>query len=156
MKTKLFTLLMTLIIIGFVIPAFADSPEKDKGEKLKTESVNSEIKTTICLPNDLLPAPWTAKVIVADSVETCAAMDCNLYILVYQASDHCVAQSAIPIASQQYTGALSYSFQISDEIPCVIFKIVDYPSGSCNAPFNHNTCCACKTSNVCTLMICDE
>ena len=154
MKTKLFTLLMTLIIIGIVIPTFAVSPNKDKGEKSKNEAVNTEIKTTNCSPNDLPPAPWQATIIVADSAETCAAMGCNLWIYVYQASSQCIAQAAIPIQTAPYTGLLQYYFNIPGDIPCVIFKIVD-PSGTCNAPFNHRTCCACIGSPTCELEICD-
>jgi hypothetical protein len=156
MKTKLFTLLMTLIIFGIVIPTFAISPDKDKGEKSKTENVKIEIKTLNCLSNDLPPSPWQATVILADSINTCAAMHCNLRILVYQASENCIAQSAIPYTSLLYNGGLSMSLFIPDAFPCVIFKIVDDPLNSCDAPFNHKTCCACKGSPICTLKICDE
>lgn len=145
MKTKFFTLLITLISIGMIIPTFAISPDEEKGEKSKT--VN-------CSPSDLPLAPWDAIVIVADSINTCAAMQCNLWIYVYPSSSQCVAQSANPIQTAQYTGLLQYTFNIPGDTPCVIFKIVD-PSGTCDAPFNQRTCCACIGSQTCVLKICD-
>ena len=156
MKTKLFTLLMTLIIIGIVFPAFAGTPDKNKGDKSTTEPVKSEIYNGDCPPSYPPPTPWTATVIIVDTTETCAAQGCNLLFLAFPASDHCVAQSAVPVGYAQYhQGSFSFPITIpSTDIPCVIIRITDDPVGSCNAPFNKNECCICQPSPTCTLRIC--
>ena len=155
MKTKLFTLLMTLIVIGMVIPTFAFSPDKDKGEKSKKETVNSENKTENLTP---IPPPlsWTFNVVVLDPYGTCGAQGCTLVFEAFPANANCEVQSAISVASAAYVpGTSTYLMTIPDQYPCVIVRIIDHTVHGCQYSFNSNWCCECKGSGTdCRLYIC--
>lgn len=149
MKTKLYYILVTIIVIGMVFPAFAGSPDKDKADKAKTDNL---------LPSSLPVPTWNLYIHITDdfSKDTCdAAKYCNLGFLIQPATTDCVGIPTDPPQKKPfYLGTYDYQYSISNDYPCVIVSIIDL-TGNCTHPINTNTCCTCKENNhVCNLKIC--
>jgi|APCry1669188970_1035186.scaffolds.fasta_scaffold00834_2 hypothetical protein len=147
MKTNVFYILMTIIVMGMVIPAFAGSPEKKTGDNTKTDNLS---------PTPLPPSPWTLHILVTDPNDSCPAIQhCTLGFFIQPISPDCVALSTTPTWTQQfYPGTADYYQSIPDSIKCVQVSIFDL-GGNCHYPFNSNTCCKCKgDSQPCSLRIC--
>jgi hypothetical protein len=143
MKTKLFNLMLVCILMGILYPAFASSPDKNKGDKTKVEKLT------------LPPPTWTLHIHVMDTANQCSALNCTgLVFLIQKSSNHCIALTTDPpIIVSYYPGTVDYYPSIPDDWPCVIVSIIDQ-GGSCG-PINSNTCCECKVNNnVCKLYIC--
>jgi hypothetical protein len=143
MKTKLFYLMVVCILMGMITPTFAFSPDKNKGDKSRSE--------------DLTPPPptWTLHIYIMDTANQCTALNCTgLVFSIQKASNHCIAVTTDPPIIVTYTpGTADYLPPIPDDWPCVIVSIIDQ-GGSCST-INSNTCCECKANNnVCKLYIC--
>lgn len=155
MKTKLFNLLLTLIVIGMVIPTFAVSPNKDKGEKTKSESVKSENKTENLTPIPLPPPPtWNLYIHVLDAAGSCAAQAyCTFYFTIQQADANCKAID-VPFTHVLYDpNQTDYIIPIPSDYTCVYVTITANPA--CSYLYNTNSCCECKDNNqICRLHIC--
>lgn len=79
MKTKMICLLMLCITIGMVITAFAGSPNKNEGDKTKTDCTSSTPPP---------PTTWDFNIIVTDPSDSCdAILYCNLGFF-YRTSSH--------------------------------------------------------------------
>lgn len=137
---------MTFIVIGMVIPAFADSP-RNKGDKTTTDNVSTSP-----------PSNWNVLIIVTDPKDTCSAYKyCSLEFFWQPGSlTNCTSVSATPTGTAPITwGQTNYSLSIPDSISCVRVMIID-PTGTCPFPFNSNFCCSCRSGsgNPCYLKIC--
>jgi len=140
---------MTWIVIGIVIPAFASSPDKNKGDKTKTENLT---------PSSLPPSPWNLYIHVTDASDsTCLpALNCNLAFFWQTASLNCEAIFENPTGKVPFHfGTANYTVPIPDTIKCVQVSIIVLPPG-CTSTINPNTCCTCKSGsgNPCILSIC--
>jgi len=146
MKTRLVYFIMIYLVIGMVIPTFAISPDKSKGDKTKTENLT---------PAPLPPSPWYLTINVTDPKDTCYAyLNCTLAFFIEPVSQNCEALSANPFGTVPiHWGQASYTVPIPDTIQCVQVSIIDL-LGTCNAPFNSNTCCSCRGGSPCVLRIC--
>ena len=148
MKTKLFYFLMVIIVMGMIIPAFAVSPDKDKGDKVKTDN-----RALSPLP----PSPWDLRIQVIDN-DTCGAQNCNLAFFIQTATINCIGAPSVPPWSdiiRYHKGTINYSDRIPDYVSCVIVSIIDLGNPNCGYFFNSNTCCECQAdNNVCQLKIC--
>jgi len=150
MKTKMFFFLMVWIVMGMVIPAFAVSPDKNKGDKTKTDNLS---------PSLLPPSPWNLYIHVVDASDsTCyPALNCNLAFFWEPVSPNCAAIAVTPIGKVLFNfGQADYTVPIPDTITCVQVSIIDVTPGGCSSLINTNTCCTCKTGygNPCRLKIC--
>jgi hypothetical protein len=138
MKTKLFYFLMVCIVMGMVIPAFAVSPDKNKGDKTKTENLS---------PSPLPPSPWTLHIQVTDPSDTCyAILYCNLGFFISPLGANCEYPSATPTATVPFHyGQANYYVPIPDSIQCVQVTMIDLTTPSCYYLFYLNPpCCKCK------------
>jgi len=144
-RTRIFYFLLVCISIGMVIPVFAVSPDKTKGDKIKVENLTS--------PSP--PSPWTLTIDVTDPNDSCAAyINCSLEFFVQPASSNCEAVLAYPsISIPIIWGTTSYTHSIPDYIPCVEVNIVPQPGTHCTG-YNLNSCCSCIGSEPCKLRIC--
>ncbi len=145
MKTNFLFILITCIVIGMVVPVFAVSPDKNKGDKTKAENLT---------PSPLPPSPWSLHIVVLDPCDTtCPFNQCSSWRFKLQpATVHCEGVLAIPPVYITHTWCQSdYYLSIPDTIPCVNVSID--PNG-CSGSFNPNTCCQCQNSPPCTLKIC--
>lgn len=150
MKTKLFYTLLTCFVIGMVIPTFAISPDKDKGDKTKADNLTS-----------LLPPPPTRNLIIQamDPYDSCYAMisgNCIIGFFIQPRGPSCGAVIENPNFTQQFVyGQAYYNQLVPDSIPCYQVSIIVI-SGNCTASdINANTCCKCRGDNTpCKLRIC--
>jgi hypothetical protein len=148
MKTKLFFFLLACIVMGMVMPTFAVSPDKNKGDKTKTDNLS---------PSPLPPSPWYLTINVTDPKDSCTAYtNCTLGFFIEPVSPNCAAISATPTYTVPILwGQADYTVPIPDTITCVQVSII--VTGFCGGyPINTNTCCTCKTGygNPCRLKIC--
>ncbi len=149
MKTQLFYLLMLYIGIGMINPAFAVSPDKNKGDKTKTKNL-----TPVPLP----PSPWTLHIVCLNPLDSScySGQNCgNIGFSIYPASPtdcHGIAANPWGFLAFNY-GQVDYYQAIPDDIECVIVTI---NPGSCpSSYFSSNTCCKCKGDNTpCKLKFC--
>ena len=131
------------IIIGMVFPAFAVSPDKDKGDKTKTDNL---------VPSPLPPSPWTLTIHSLDR-EDCP-WGCTYYFYIQAASSpDCKGLFADPPFApvQYYWGTTYYPVSIPHSIQCV-YVSVGGVGGYCRP--SSNTCCTCKSNPVCNLYVC--
>jgi len=148
MKTKLFYILMTIIVMGMIIPAFAVSPEKNKGDKTKTDNLS---------PLPLPPSPWSLHIQVSDPDDNCYAVQhCTLGFFIQPINSDCTAFTEHPTWTLQfYPGTADYYQSLPDTIPCVQVSVCILQGFCTPSQINSNTCCECKDRNqVCKLKIC--
>ncbi len=146
MKANFFFFLMTCIVIGMMIPAFAGSPE-NKGDKTKIDYLS------LSLPP---PSSWNLNIVVTDPNDSCYAyLYCNVYFLISWAYSSCQAISSIYNYTYPFTpGTYKYTIPIPDTIPCVLVSLTVAQPCS-NPQVNSKTCCECLTrDNICYLSIC--
>jgi hypothetical protein len=152
MKPRFIYILMTIIVMGMVIPAFAGSPEKKPGDNTKKEN-------PVASPLSPLTT-WNLYIRVSDPDDTCYAFThCSLEFYIEAQTDDCVgSQSGYGPWHQAITwGYSGYGpIAIPTEVPCVKIKIINTTNTlECkNAPLNQSTCCACQSTNTCTMRIC--
>jgi hypothetical protein len=151
MKPKFIYILMTIIVMGMVIPAFAGSPDKKPGDNTKKENPVAS------------PAPltdWTFNIIVSDPNDNCCAYTtCTLQFNIQAATEHCEGLLTDP-EFQPITivqGQKSYQGPtVPGDIPCVMVNIIVDPGCTCTPLpiINSNTCCICRGDTDCILRIC--
>jgi hypothetical protein len=148
MKTKIPLFLITFIVIGLVLSSFTFTPYENSRENPKSMSYALSLSP---------PSPWQLHIYVLDPPGSCNAQYCNLYFFIQPATVHCEGVLAIPPTKVKYDQEQrDYYVNIDDSIPCIYVSIVDL-EGTCQYPFNSNTCCECKTDNqVCRLHICPQ
>ncbi len=147
MKTKLVCFIMVYLVIGMVIPTFAISPDKNKGDKTKTENLT---------PAPLPPLPWTLHIVCTDPTDTCFALfNCgNIGFNINRATADCHSAAANPLGFLAFNyGQVDYYQSIPDTVGCVIVTI---NPGTCpSSYFSSNTCCKCRGDNTpCKLRFC--
>ncbi|MEI8006964.1 MAG: hypothetical protein WCI48_12220 [Bacteroidota bacterium] len=155
MKTNVFYILMTIIVMGMVVPAFAGYPEKKQGDKTKTDNL---------LPLPLSPlTTWNLYIVPTDAADSCTDYNstnpCDLFFHVESATDGCIGSITNPQSFDvQITwGTRSYGpYQISTDAPCVKVTVISKASPVCTN-INTTPCCTCphgQSSATCYIKIC--
>lgn len=131
-----------------IIPTFAISPDKNKGDKTKTDNLTSSLPP---------PPPWLLRIQVIDPSDTCLAiLHCNLGFFIQPRSPNCGAWAATPTYTVPITWCKTpYYVPIPDTIPCVEVSIIVI-RGNCPYKVSSNTCCTCNSGGQgsCSLQIC--
>jgi len=149
MKTNVFYILMTIIVMGMVIPAFAGSPDKKPGDNTKKEN-------PVVSPTPL--TDWTFKIIPLDPTDTCCAYEnCNLEFFIQAATDYCEGVLTSPTFTPITIHRPYRSYQgpnVPGDIPCVEVSIIVVGSCICPPPqVNSTIYCVCR-GNDCNPRIC--
>jgi hypothetical protein len=145
MKTKVCYILMTIIVIGMVMPIFASSPDKIKEDKTKTENPT---------PAPLAPTTWILHIVANDPGGQCICPNnCNAGWEIHRASDDCHAIASPSVFVSFVCNQTDYYQAIPDSINCVV--VIINPGGCPASTFNTNVCCKCRGDNTpCKLKIC--
>lgn len=148
MKTKLFYILMTAIVMGMVIPVFAGSPDKKQWDNTKKETPATSLTPL---------TDWTFNIIVTDPNDSCQAYkNCQLEFYIQAATAGCEGVSSYPTFTPIPIVKGQRSYQgptVPSEIPCVKVSIIKV-NPLCQGDINSNTCCACFGGGPCYLKIC--
>ena len=148
MKTIVFYTFLICIVIGMMIPTFAISPDKNKGDKTKTEKLT---------PAPLPPTTWTLHIVCLDPMDTCWGLThCGTHVGfdIHPATANCEGVLAVPPGFLAFNyGQVDYYQSIPDTIQCVVVTI---DPGQCKPSyFSSNYCCVCSPgSTPCKLRIC--
>jgi hypothetical protein len=154
MKTNAFYILMTIIVMGMVMPAFAGSPDKKPGDNTKKE---------IPAASPLSPlTTWDLYIVPTDAADTCADYNnpyCYLYFHVESETNDCDGSITNP---PPFDVPITYStrsygpYQISNDVPCVKVTVISKASPPCTH-INTTPCCTCphgQSSATCYIRIC--
>jgi hypothetical protein len=152
MKTNVFYILMTIIVMGVVIPAFAGSPDKKPGDNTKI----SNLPTSQLSPL----TTWNLYIVPTDPNDTCSSYKfCHLAFHIVSATSDCEGTMTDPPPFDELItwGNRSYGpYQISTDVPCVEISIIDKDSPPCTSQISTHTCCTCNHngSGTCYIQMC--